>query len=288
MMKKTTLLVTLLALFALALAACGAPAAEAPEAEGGEVALTEYGLPDLGGREITVAIENAYIPFNFIRLDTGEAEGWDYDALAAICERLNCVPVYQEFAWDTMIAAVAEGQFDMAADGITITEERAQQVAFSIGYVNIEQRLLVRLGEDRFTGPEDFAANSELIIGTQIGTTNYDTAIELVGESRVRTFDEFGLAVQALIAGDVDAVVIDETAGLGYQGVNADKVELIGSSLASQELGFIFPLGSDLVEPFNLALEQMKADGSLQAINDKWFSPIDVTYDDIAPGAYDN
>jgi phosphate/phosphite/phosphonate ABC transporter binding protein len=244
-------------------------------------------LPDLGGREITIAIENAYLPFNFVLLSTGEAQGWDYDTINEICDRLNCTPVWQEFAWDTMIASVAEGQFDMAADGITITEERAQQVDFSIGYVAIEQRLLVRIDEDRFEGPDDFAANPELILAEQEATTNYQAAVDLVGDARVRTFGTFGDAVQALVNGDVDGVIIDEVAGLGYLGANKDQLKLIGRSISSDELGFVFPKGSDLVEPFNAALRSMMADGTLEEINTKWFGPSFVTtYDDIGPGAY--
>ena len=79
--------------------------------------------------------------------DTGEPGGWDYDVWNEICNRLNCVPVYEEVTWDVMIQAVADGQYDAAADGITITADRAEIVAFSIGYVNIDQRLLVRIGD---------------------------------------------------------------------------------------------------------------------------------------------
>ena len=279
-MKKLVFLLSLLLLGAFVVAACGQAEPATVEAP---PEVVEGALPDLGGREITIAIENAYLPFNFVLLETGEAQGWDYDTIDEICRRLNCVPVWQEFAWDTMIASVSESQFDMAADGITITEERAQQVDFSIGYVAIEQRLLVRIDEARFEGPDDFASDPELIMSTQIGTTNADTAVALVGEARVRLFDDFGLVVQALLAGDVDGVIIDETAGLGYLGANKDQLKLIGRSLSSDELGFVFPNGSDLVEPFNAALRSMMADGSLQEINAKWFGPDFVlTYDEIA------
>jgi phosphate/phosphite/phosphonate ABC transporter binding protein len=282
--KKFVALSSLLLLGAIGVAACGQAEPATVEAP---PEVVEGALPDLGGREITIAIENAYLPFNFVLLETGEAQGWDYDTIDEICRRLNCIPVWQEFAWDTMIASVAESQFDMAADGITITEERAQQVDFSIGYVAIEQRLLVRIDEARFEGPDDFASDPELIMSTQIGTTNADTAVALVGEARVRLFDDFGLVVQALLAGDVDGVIIDETAGLGYLGANKDQLKLVGRSLSSDELGFVFPNGSDLVEPFNAALRSMMADGSLQEINAKWFGPDFVlTYDEVGPGAY--
>jgi polar amino acid transport system substrate-binding protein len=85
-------------------------------------------LPDLGGREVIVAVENAYPPFNQISRETGEPEGWDYDAWVEICARLNCVPVMEEWAWDGIFEAAAAGEFDVAADGITITPERARSL----------------------------------------------------------------------------------------------------------------------------------------------------------------
>ena len=91
-------------------------------------AETEGGLPDLGGRTITVAVENAYKPFNFLD-EEGNAVGWDYDVLNYMCsELLNCVPEYIETSWDGMIVAVSNGEYDMAADGITINEERRELV----------------------------------------------------------------------------------------------------------------------------------------------------------------
>jgi phosphate/phosphite/phosphonate ABC transporter binding protein len=295
-MKKLFLILNLLVLASLVLAACqGSPATEAPEPTEAPAAtqaptateeMMDDELPDLGGREITIAIENAYIPFNYVLLETGEAQGWDYDFIEEACERLNCTPVWVEFGWDTMITSVGQGQFDMAADGITITEERAQTVDFSDGYVAIEQRLMVLADDDRFEGPDDFAADSAALIGTQIGTTNAAIATELVGEARVTLFDDFGVTVQALLAGDVDGVILDETAGLGYLGANKDQLKLIGRSLSSDELGFIFPKGSDLVEPFNQVIAAMADDGTLAQINTKWFGSEYASYDEIGDGAY--
>lgn len=284
MQKKTLFVFLLVLVMGLMLAACGG--GDAADT-GGEVTTGEGGLPDLGGREITVAVENAYLPFNYISLATGEPGGWDYEAIDAICELLNCTPVYVEAAWEGMIQAVADGQFDMAADGITITEDRAQVVDFSDGYINIEQRLLVRKGEDRFASMDDFVANEALKLGTQTGTTNFETASALLPLERIEAFEQFGFAVEALLNGDVDAVIMDETAGQGYVGVNADDLELIGESLSSDQLGFIFPQGSDLVGPVNAALAEMRANGTLDALAQKYFSDqFTVTYDDIGPGAY--
>lgn len=224
-------------------------------------------LPDLDGATVTVAVENAYPPFNFIDEETGEPAGWDYDVIEEICARINCVPEFVQTSWDGMIVAVSNSEFDMAADGITITEERAEIVAFSDGYAQIIQRLMVALEEDRFETVEEFV-DGEFIVGVQTGTTNFLTAQELVGDDRLVAFDQFGAAIQALISGDVDAVIIDDVAGQGYVGEADDQILLLEDEISADgELGFIFPLGSELVEPFNLALESLIADGTLTEIN---------------------
>jgi len=275
-MRKYTLFVLLIA--ALMLGACGGGG---PQVEGC-LGTAEDAIVDLECREITIAIENAYLPFNYIDIETGEPGGWDYDAWDEICTRLHCKPVYTEAAWEGMIQAVSDGQFDAAADGITITEDRAEIVDFSTGYINIEQRLLVRLDEDRIESIDDIVNDESLVLGTQTGTTNYETATKYLPEERIQAFEQFPFAVQALIAGDVDAVIIDEVAGQGYLGENADKLKLVGPSMSSDQLAFIFPKGSDLVDPVNQAINAMKADGFLEELNTQYFGPnFTMTYDDI-------
>lgn len=281
--KKFALLSILL--LSLALVACGGTGATTPaatEAPAGAESGEASALPDLGGREITVAVENAYLPFNYIDPATGEPAGWDYDAIRAICDLLNCKPVFTEAAWEGMIQAVADGQYDMAADGITITDERAEIVDFSDGYINIDQRFLARIDEDRFDSIQAFIDNPELILGTQTGTTNFETASGILPADRIQAFEQFPFAVQALIAGDIDAVIIDETAGLGYQGANADALKLVGDSLSSDQLGFIFPKGSDLVAAFNAAMVQLQANGTMATLAEKYFTDaFTITYDDL-------
>jgi ABC-type amino acid transport substrate-binding protein len=229
-------------------------------------------LPDLEGRVITIAVENEYRPFNFVDETTGEAMGWDYDVMNEICARLNCVTQFETAAWDGMILAVQNEEFDMAADGITITDERKELVDYSQGYVSLQQVILARVDEERFTDAETLAADTSLLVGVQPGTTNYFVAADLVGEERLVGYGTFPIAVLALIAGDVDAVVMDDVAGQGYVGENAESVKIMGEPLTeTEELGFIFPKGSDLVAPIDAALDSMRADGTLERFNNKWF-----------------
>ena len=290
MKKVSYMLFALLVVGAMVLAAC-TPAATpepAPEpAPAEEEPMEESGLPDLDGREVTITIENAYLPFNYIDPETGEGAGWDYDVWDEICVLLNCTPVYVEAAWEGMIQAVADGQFDAGADGVTITEERAEIVDFSMGYVAIEQRLLVRADEDRISSIQDIVDNADLKLGTQTGTTNYETALKHLDADRINAFEQFPFAVQALLAGDIDAVIMDETAGQGYLGANAEDLKLVGDSLSSDQLGFLYPLGSDLVEPVDAALMELMENGFLEEVNAKYFgADFGVTYDDLFPAEY--
>jgi polar amino acid transport system substrate-binding protein len=277
MKNPKVVLAIVLALCVLVLSAC-----TGSKPASGCLGTSADAIVDLDCREIKIAVENAYLPFNYISATTGEAGGWDYDAWNDICTRLHCTPVFVESAWDGMIQAVADGQYDAGADGVTYTEDRAQQVDFSIGYQQIQQRLLVRLGETRFSSIEDIVANEEFKLGTQVSTTNYETAAKYLPEDRIQAFETFPFAVQALLAGDLDAIIIDEVVGLGYQGTNADQLELIGDSISSDELGFIYPLGSDLKAPVDQALQAMIDDGTLAKLQEKYFGPdFTITYDDI-------
>jgi polar amino acid transport system substrate-binding protein len=262
----------------LVLGACGGGG---PQVEGC-LGTAGDAIVDLECREVTIAVENMYLPFNYLDPDTGEPTGWDYDVWNEICTRLHCKPVYTEASWEGMIQAVSDGQFDAAADGITITDERAEIVDFSVGYINIDQRLLVRKDEDRISSIDDIVNDPELKLGTQSGTTNYETATKFLPEERIEAFETFPFAVQALIGGDVDAVIIDEVAGQGYMGENADALKLVGPSMSSDQLGFIYPKGSDLVDPVNQVINAMKADGFLEELNLQYFGPsFTITYDDL-------
>jgi polar amino acid transport system substrate-binding protein len=269
MNKTSRLLSSSLLLVCAILGACNGTKA-IPIIDTGDV------LPDLGGRTVTVAVDPSYLPFSYICPGSTEPLGWDYDAIAEICERLNCEPISfnaQEVAWFNLIAFVAEGQFDIAGDGITITEERKLIVDFSDSYMEVAQVLMVRTGETRFTTAAELQADSALLVGTQVGTTNYDQAVILVGEGRVIAYNSFDEAVQALIDNEIAAVVIDDQSGESYTLVNAGQIKLLPDVLAVDALGFIFPKGSPLVGPVNAALADMRADGTLDRLEDKWFGP---------------
>ena len=141
------------------------------------VAASAQGLPDLGGRTVVIVTENAYPPLQFVDPKTGDAIGWEYDAVAEIAKRLNFTAEYQNTSWDAMIQAVSDGQYDMGMTGITITEERGEKVDFSDPYMRSEMHMLVRADEERFTDAASFNAFEDGLVGAQAGTTPFYVAV---------------------------------------------------------------------------------------------------------------
>ena len=233
-------------------------------------------LPDLKGRVIRAVTENAFTPLNFVDPATGTAGGWEYDAVNEIGRRLNAKIMWNICSWDTMIQAVRDGQYDVGMDGISITDDRKKQVDFSNPYMVSQQFMLVRKDETRFKNAAEFAADPKLLIGSQAGTTNFYVAVYNILDGkednpRIKLLETFGATVQALLAGDVDCVLMDAASSRGYIGANPDKLKIVGDPLGTDNYGFIFKTGSDLVAPFNAAIQALKDDGTLNKLTTKWF-----------------
>ncbi len=232
-------------------------------------------LPDMGGKAITIVTENAYPPLQFLDA-SGTAIGWEYDAMAEIAKRLNLTVTYANTSWDAMIPAVSEGQYDMGMTGITIRDDRKEVVDFSDSYMTSQMVMLVRGDESRFTDAASFGANPDLLIAAQPGTTPFYVAVYDVldgdeANARIKLFETFGAGVEALRNGDVDLVLTDGTAGQGYVDASNGGLKIVGEPLGTEDFGFIFPKGSDLVAPMNAAIASLRADGTLDTLNKKWF-----------------
>ena len=226
-------------------------------------------LPNLGGRKVVVVTENAYPPLQFVDPKTGKQVGWEYDAMNEIAKRLNFTVEYQNTSWDAMIPAVSEGQFNIGMTGITIKDERKEKVDFSDPYMRSEMFMLVRGDETRFADAKSFSAFEKGLVGAQAGTTPFYVAVYEVLDGneqnpRIKLFETFGASVQALKTGDVDLVLTDGTAGKGYVDASGGGLKLVGGPLGTEDFGFIFTKGSDLVAPVNAAIASLKADGTLE------------------------
>jgi polar amino acid transport system substrate-binding protein len=248
-------------------------------------------LVDLDCREIKIAVENRILPYNYIFLETNRPGGMDYDMWWEICTRLHCQPVFIEEKWETLLDEVSKGNYDAASEGITITQERRETLNFSISYLNIEQRLVVRKGETRFSNINEFLENGDLVAGALEDSTNLDAAKLYIPEDRIKTYKEFSTVFYALATSDIDAAIADQVEGQstvsGIELQQAVKLEFIGTSLSSDQFGVVFPKGSDLVGPVNKALQNLRAQGILDELIARYFGPgFSVTYNDIDLGTH--
>ena len=262
-MKKLAFALSFLMLASLLLTACGTPAASTTG--GGSV---KAGMPDLKGKTITVALENAYPPFNSIDQATNKGVGWDYDTVTEICKRINCVPQFKQAAWDGIFPAMQAGEYDMLADGVTFKMGRAWAVDFSVPYTAVAQQLVVRANDTHTV--DNFKNDTNLKVGSQIGTTNYIAATEAFPGRTIQSYSDFGAAVLALMAGDIDGVVLDDTAAFGFMQENQGKLKIAGVVQTGDLLAFVFPPNSPYLGPVNAALRAMHEDGTLAALNKKW------------------
>ncbi len=224
---------------------------------------------DLGGATIRVGSDTTYPPFETVN-EQGEIVGFDIDVFNAICERVNCVAEFVTTAWDGIFPALAAGEFDAVASGVTITPERAMTVDFTEPYFVVDQAITTRV-ENEAWELADFT-DGDLTLGAQIGTTNASTAEDLVGRDRVRLYDDFNAAIQALLNGDVDGVMIDNVIADSFVATYAGELSVAVSSVESgEELGFAVQQGSELVDALNAGLAEIRADGTLDALVQKWF-----------------
>jgi polar amino acid transport system substrate-binding protein len=257
---KVNGLLSVFVLSGIVLAACG----------GGAQPIPEVGsLPDLGGQAVTVAVENEYEPFNFIDA-AGKTAGWDYDAVGEICRRLNCVPDFRQAPWEGIFPAMAAGEYDVLADGVTRLYQRELTVEFSIPYVTSGQVLLIR-GDHDIPDVEAFKADPNVVVGVAVGwPTSEIAALENFPRDRVQGLSDY---CSPLLAGEIDAVVIDPISAISCTKANPGMLKFGPQLTSNEQLAFAFPPGSPLVLPFNAALRAMEADGTLQRLNDAWFNP---------------
>ena len=222
---------------------------------------------DLGGRVMSIGSDTTYPPHEFI--EDGVVKGFDVDVVAAICERINCVPNWVTTAWDGIFPALANGEFDMVVSGVTITEERDKIVDFSDPYIIVQQGILMRVS-DRGATIDDFKSGA-MKLASQNGTTNAALGEELVGRDNLALFDSFNNAVIAVQNGDVDGVIIDSTSAAAYEQEFAGELAVGITGLSSDPLGLVFQEGDSMQDDFNEGLAAIIADGTLQKLTIKWW-----------------
>lgn len=219
-------------------------------------------------KEYVAGTNPEFPPFEFIG-DSGEVEGIDADIIKAIVEKIdpaNTV-VIQSMDFDGLIPALASGRIEIAIAGMSVTEERLQSVDFTDPYFDAIQAIIVKEGSS-IKGEADLDG---LKLGVQLGTTGDLYATEFFPNAQISRFSKGMDAAMDVAAGRLDAVVIDAAPAKAFASALEGLVVLDEELNSGNEVYAIaLPKGSDLVEPFNKALAELKEDGTLDAILAKY------------------
>ena len=262
-----------LSVAALALTACGgsassvassvassaSSAAASTSAAAGELTTVEAG-------KLTMATNAAFPPYE-MTTDAGEFEGIDIETAQALADKLGLELQIDDMDFDAALLSVQQGKADIVMAGVTVTDERKAVMDFSDSYATGIQSIIVPEGSD-IASPDDLAGKK---IGTQRGTTGYIYCSDDFGDDTVVAYDDGLTAVQALKNGQVDAVVIDNAPAKEYVAANPGLV-ILDTSYAEEDYAIGMAKGSALEDAVNAALEELKADGTLQSIVDKYIT----------------
>ena len=242
-----------LSVAALALTACGgsassvassvassaSSAAASTSAAAGELTTVEAG-------KLTMATNAAFPPYE-MTTDAGDFEGIDIETAQAIADKLGLELQIDDMDFDAALLSVQQGKADIVMAGVTVTDERK--------------------GSD-IASPDDLAGKK---IGTQRGTTGYIYCSDDFGDENVVAYDDGLTAVQALNNGQVDAVVIDNAPAKEFIAANPG-LKILDTSYAEEDYAIGMAKNSPLEDAVNSVLEELKADGTLQAIVDKYIT----------------
>ena len=190
------------------------------------------------------------------------------DTAKAIAEKLGLELQIDDMDFDAALLSVQQGKADIVMAGVTVTDERKAVMDFSDSYATGIQSIIVPEGSD-ITSPDDLAGKK---IGTQRGTTGYIYCSDDFGDENVVAYDDGLTAVQALNNGQVDAVVIDNAPAQEFVAANPG-LKILDTSYAEEDYAIGMAKGNTALEDaVNAALEELKADGTLQSIVDKYIT----------------
>ena len=258
-----------------------APATEAPAAEttaaettaAATEAATEAAaeLKTVEAGKLIMSTNASFPPYEMIA-DDGSFEGIDVEIAGAIAEKLGLELVVDDMDFDAALLAVQQNKSDIVMAGVSVTEERQLVMNFSNSYATGVQTVIVKEGSD-----VTMDNLGEKMIGCQKGTTGYIYASDSpenggYGEDHVTAFDNGASAVQALLNGQVDCVIIDNAPAQEYVAANAGLTTLDGAWVEEEYAIGMNKDNTALLDAVNQALAELTADGTVQAIIDKYIS----------------
>jgi polar amino acid transport system substrate-binding protein len=255
------------------LAACGKKEAETPAATSAPapVAAASAEPPPPPAKVIVVGTDAAYAPFES-QNEKGEIVGLTIDVLTAVAQKAGIEVKFVNTPWDGIFNSLQQGDRDMLASSITITDERKQTMDFTNPYFDAYQLIAVKQNSK----VAKFDDLKKLKVGVQTGTTGDEAVTKLLGKNStaIKRFESTPLALKELEAGGVDAVVADNGVVVNYVTNNADaKFKTVSDkAFVPEQYGFAVKKGNtELLEKLNKGLADIKADGTYDQIHAKYF-----------------
>ena len=242
------LVVVLAASSALVLASCG----DSKDANSGD-----------SKTEIHMATNAFFEPYEFY--EDKKVVGIDPEIAQAICDKLGYKLVIDDMDFDAIITSVTSGKADFGMAGMTVTEDRLKSVDFTDTYTKTTQVIIVPEKDSKVKNADDL---EKATIGVQLGTTG-DIFVSDFKDAKIERFKKGADAVLALTKGKVDAVVIDQEPAKKFVDAN-DGIEILDDPFAEEEYAICLPKDSELTAKFNKALKELKDDGTVKKIIDKY------------------
>ena len=266
---------------ALGLSACGGSNSAASSSAAGSVSGSASGSASNGDPafttvtpgKLTMSTNASFPPYEMVA-DDGSFEGIDIEVAGAIAEKLGLELQVDDMGFDAALQAAQTGKSDMVMAGVTVTEERQAVMDFSNSYANGVQVVIVKEGSPIQT--VDDLANANMI-GCQMGTTGYTFCSDTpenggFGEDHVTPYDDGAAAVQALMNGQIDAVVIDNKPAQEYVAANPG-LKILDGDFTNEDYAIGVAKGNTaLLDAINGALEELTNDGTIQSIVDKYIT----------------
>ena len=217
-------------------------------------------------KTLTMATNAYFPPYEYY--DGDDIVGIDVEIAQAIADKLDMKLKVEDMEFDSIITAVTAGKADIGLAGMTVTEDRLKSINFSDSYAKGVQVVIVKEGSD-IQSIDDLAGKK---IGVQLATTGDIYATDDFGSECVEQYNKGNDAVMALVSGKVDAVIIDNEPAKSFVAANSGLVILETEYVTEDYAACIAKDNTELLEKVNDALAELKADGTLQKIIDKYIT----------------
>ena len=219
--------------------------------------------------KLVVALEGAWQPWSY-HDESDTLVGYDVEVSRAIAEKLGVEPEYVESDWDSLFAGLDAGRFDIVCNGVEVTDERAKTYDFTTPYGYIHTALAVRKDNEDIKSFEDLKGKTT---ANSLASTYMELA-ESYGAT-VQGIDTLEETIQLLTAGRIDATLNADVSFYDYLNVHPDAdFKLVAQTEDASHVAIPVRKGDDsasLLEAINTAIEELRADGTLKALGEKYF-----------------